>query len=222
GLDPPDRDLYELPHRDLAGERPSPAGARQLCDGRAGALGARARSARLRLLQPQRPRHPRGRLRQLPRPDRQDGRGLPGGADQHGLVPRLPSESGSESAARRIRHVDGLGPQRGPGHVRRAARGSQQHQSSYGLFHMPSMKPEIAGKTGRAYWRSLEEYARTEEFARMVQREFPSVAPEALTEATRRDFLKLMGASLAMAGLTGCSWPEERILPFTNRPEGRL
>ena len=39
------------------------------------------------------------------------------------------------------------------------------------------MKPEIAGKTGRAYWRSLEEYARTDEFARMVQREFPSVAP---------------------------------------------
>ncbi|MCA9728135.1 MAG: TAT-variant-translocated molybdopterin oxidoreductase, partial [Candidatus Eisenbacteria bacterium] len=87
---------------------------------------------------------------------------------------------------------------------------------------MPSMKTEIAQKTGRDYWRSLEEYAQTDEFAQMMRRDFPSVAPEGLTDGSRRDFLKLMGASLAMAGLTGCSWPEEKILPFTNRPEGRL
>ena len=83
--------------------------------------------------------------------------------------------------------------------------------------------------TGRDYWRSLEEYAQTPEFEAMVHREFPSTSPDVISESSRRDFLKVMGASLALAGLTGCRpaegwprWPVEKILPFTNRPEGRM
>ena len=87
---------------------------------------------------------------------------------------------------------------------------------------MPSIdsnSPTTSAK-GAAYWRSLEEYAQTREFQEMVEREFPSMSPDVADETTRRQFLKVMGASLALAGLTGCRWPEEKILPFASRPEG--
>jgi MoCo/4Fe-4S cofactor protein with predicted Tat translocation signal len=80
--------------------------------------------------------------------------------------------------------------------------------------------------TGQELWRSLDEVADTEEFRRFVAKEFPTHAPEALSSSSRRNFLKVMGASLAfagMGGLTGClRWPREEILPFASRPEGRL
>ncbi|MCI0650415.1 MAG: TAT-variant-translocated molybdopterin oxidoreductase [Planctomycetes bacterium] len=76
------------------------------------------------------------------------------------------------------------------------------------------------------HWRSLEELAETEEFRRIVAKEFPHIAPRLDTSSSRRDFLKIMGASLAMAGMSGLSgclrWPKEKILPFTARPDGRL
>jgi len=37
--------------------------------------------------------------------------------------------------------------------------------------------------------------------------------------ASRRQFLQLMGAAMAMAGLAGCRRPEEKILPYTRNPE---
>ncbi len=83
---------------------------------------------------------------------------------------------------------------------------------------MPSMKQE---KTGLRYWRSLDELAQTPEFREAVQREFPGDDWDRLPPATRRQFLKVMGASLAMAGLTSCRWPKEEIVPFAHRPEGR-
>ncbi|MEZ4648562.1 MAG: TAT-variant-translocated molybdopterin oxidoreductase [Candidatus Eisenbacteria bacterium] len=94
---------------------------------------------------------------------------------------------------------------------------------------MSSMKNGNDTTTGRDYWRSLEEYSQTPEFAAAVKREFPNATPDMISENSRRDFLKVMGASLAFAGITGCKpaegwprWPEEKILPFTNRPEGRM
>ncbi len=80
--------------------------------------------------------------------------------------------------------------------------------------------------TGQDLWRSLDEVADTEEFQKFVSKEFPNHAPEILSGSSRRQFLKVMGASLALAGmggLTGClRYPQEKILPFSNRPEGRL
>jgi molybdopterin-containing oxidoreductase family iron-sulfur binding subunit len=76
-------------------------------------------------------------------------------------------------------------------------------------------------ETGLTYWRSLDELARTPEFQEAVQREFPGDDWDRLPPATRRQFLKVMGASLAMAGLTACRWPKEEIVPFAHRPEGR-
>jgi molybdopterin-containing oxidoreductase family iron-sulfur binding subunit len=75
---------------------------------------------------------------------------------------------------------------------------------------------------GVTYWRSLEELERTPEFQEAVRREFPDDDWDQLPPATRRQFLMVMGASLAMAGLTACRWPKEEIVPFAHRPEGRV
>jgi molybdopterin-containing oxidoreductase family iron-sulfur binding subunit len=73
---------------------------------------------------------------------------------------------------------------------------------------------------GRAYWRSLDDLADKPEFRELVRREFPLFADEMLAPS-RRDFLKLMGASVALAGMTGCRrWPAELLVPFAHRPEG--
>ena len=59
------------------------------------------------------------------------------------------------------------------------------------------------------YWRSLDELEQTAEFREAVQREFPDDDWDRLPPATRRQFLKVMGASFALAGLTACRWPKE-------------
>ncbi len=75
-------------------------------------------------------------------------------------------------------------------------------------------------KSGPQYWRSLEELAQTDGFFEMVHREFPrqaSVWPEG---ASRRDFMKLMTASMALAGLSACvKQPVEPIVPYVRQPE---
>ena len=75
-------------------------------------------------------------------------------------------------------------------------------------------------KSGPQYWRSLEELAQTDGFFEMVHREFPrqaSVWPEG---ASRRDFMKLMTASMALAGLSACvKQPIEPIVPYVRQPE---
>lgn len=82
---------------------------------------------------------------------------------------------------------------------------------------MPPVKKEI--HNGPKYWRSMEEYSTTGEFTAFVESNFPTEA-ELLKPATRRRFLQIMGASLAFAGLTSCRWPEEKIYPHANRPDG--
>jgi molybdopterin-containing oxidoreductase family iron-sulfur binding subunit len=84
---------------------------------------------------------------------------------------------------------------------------------------------EAGAAAGAEYWRSLEELAGTPEFREFLHREFPAGATELLDSTDRRAFLKVMGASMALAGLglAGCRrWPQEKIAPFTHRPEGRI
>src|SRR2546421_1683434 len=76
--------------------------------------------------------------------------------------------------------------------------------------------------TGKKYWRSLGEYSNTPQFREWLEREFPAGASEiSEDEWSRRDFMKLMGASMALAGLglTSCRRPEMHLVPFTKSAE---
>jgi MoCo/4Fe-4S cofactor protein with predicted Tat translocation signal len=80
--------------------------------------------------------------------------------------------------------------------------------------------PELVGKTGPEFWRSLEELSGTERFQDYLRREYPDQAEKMLDEPERRTVLKLMGASLGLAGLAACTkQPEERVLPYAKNPE---
>ena len=87
-------------------------------------------------------------------------------------------------------------------------------------MNLADIRSRLDGLEGRTYWRSLEELADTPEFREYVGREFPAQASEFTDPAGRRDFLKLMGASLALAGVSACTrQPEERIVPYVRQPE---
>ena len=88
------------------------------------------------------------------------------------------------------------------------------------IFHHP---PEAT--TGRRYWRSLEEFAQTPEFKARLAQEFPQGAAEfQRDELSRRSFMQLMGASVALAGLglTGCRRPELHGVPYTKGVEWQI
>src|ERR1700685_1856802 len=100
--------------------------------------------------------------------------------------------------------------------------------SQKGKLHLESVRARIdqatahdaAEKTGPEYWRSLEELAATQEFKEALHREFPKGASEWLDTVSRRGFLKVMGASLGLAGMTGCvKLPKETIVPYVRQPE---
>jgi MoCo/4Fe-4S cofactor protein with predicted Tat translocation signal len=82
--------------------------------------------------------------------------------------------------------------------------------------------------TQREYWRSLEHLAQTPEVRALTENEFSSYDPQemlTLPELTRRRFVQLMGASMALAGLTltGCRrWPQDKLAPYTSNPPNRI
>jgi MoCo/4Fe-4S cofactor protein with predicted Tat translocation signal len=70
------------------------------------------------------------------------------------------------------------------------------------------------------YWRSLAELAEAPEFKELLHQEFPRQAAGWRDSVNRRQFLQLMGASLALAGLNACtSRPTETIVPYVRAPE---
>ena len=79
--------------------------------------------------------------------------------------------------------------------------------------------PPARDDSGKNYWRSLDELEQRAEVQEIIDREFPDGASEAPTGASRRTFLTVMGASLALAGLAGCRRPVEKILPYSRAPE---
>src|SRR5437870_13193197 len=75
----------------------------------------------------------------------------------------------------------------------------------------------------KEYWRSVEELADSPVFEEFVRREFPHAAEEWNNPVERRTFLKLMGASLALAGLSGCViQPPEKVIPYVKQPEDEV
>src|SRR5581483_12053041 len=105
---------------------------------------------------------------------------------------------------------------------------------------LPALRARLAAARGREYWRSLEELAESPAFHRLLRQELPrhaaawpgadgrdgpdehdaALAPDAID---RRGFLHLMGASLALAGLSACTkQPPEQIAPYVRQPEGMV
>jgi molybdopterin-containing oxidoreductase family iron-sulfur binding subunit len=75
--------------------------------------------------------------------------------------------------------------------------------------------------TGRRWWQSLDEWADSDGFGELVKAEFPSLFE--LWQVDRRELLRVMGASLALAGVTGCTPARsDDVVPFVNRPDGFL
>jgi MoCo/4Fe-4S cofactor protein with predicted Tat translocation signal len=82
------------------------------------------------------------------------------------------------------------------------------------------VRSRLAGAEGRLYWRSLGELADTLEFREYLHREFPEQASEWNDPKGRRQFLKLMSASLALAGVGACTkQPAEEIVAYIQQPE---
>ena len=87
---------------------------------------------------------------------------------------------------------------------------------------MKRVLPHPAREERPTLWRSLDEFAGTPEFETALEREFPQGAAEWHGgELSRRNFLQLMGGSMALAGigLTGCRRPEAYLVPFTQGAE---
>jgi molybdopterin-containing oxidoreductase family iron-sulfur binding subunit len=85
-----------------------------------------------------------------------------------------------------------------------------------------ALQESLGPAQGKKYWRTLDELAATEAFGELIRREFPEQADTWPDSLSRRQFLTLMGASLALAGLSGCSTrpaPSVNVVPDVKQPE---
>src|SRR2546427_12425273 len=80
-------------------------------------------------------------------------------------------------------------------------------------------RARIGDRPSREYWRSLDELSRSEAFDEILANEFPQQALPLQRGVDRRDFMKLMSASMALAGLAACNRPEQKIVPYVKQPE---
>src|ERR1043166_4644896 len=88
-------------------------------------------------------------------------------------------------------------------------------------LNLTTVRQKLATQQGKKYWRTLDELAADPHFEDMLQREYPRGAAEWDESVDRRDFLKLMGASLALAGMGGCGLPpEQHVVPYVKQPDG--
>jgi molybdopterin-containing oxidoreductase family iron-sulfur binding subunit len=86
-------------------------------------------------------------------------------------------------------------------------------------LELAEVREKLSEARGPKYWRTLDELAQTPEFEEMMHREFPKHASEWTDKSSRRDFMKIMGASLALAGLSACTkQPLEPIVPYVKQP----
>src|SRR5687768_1385520 len=91
---------------------------------------------------------------------------------------------------------------------------SQDSKNNFAL-----MRDKILSQNGKDYWRSVDEFVNAPEFEEFVKREYPVHSEDWDNAVSRRTFVKLMGGTLALAGLSGCViQPPEKIVPYV-RPE---
>ncbi len=86
---------------------------------------------------------------------------------------------------------------------------------------LAAVRQNLRSRSGPEYWRGLEQLADTNEFRDFLHREFPREASVMESAVDRRNFLKIMGASLALAGLTSSCYrqPTEHIIPYVKPPK---
>ena len=85
---------------------------------------------------------------------------------------------------------------------------------------LAAARAKLAGAGAPRLWQSLEELSGTKEFVEFRDHEFPPSAGKGNDDINRRDVLKLMAASAAMAGLSACTkLPTEKIVPYVRPPE---
>ncbi len=127
--------------------------------------------------------------------------------DDRGNTRSEPPQSGGSSSMR------------GPG-LRVLASGEAPADSPRKKLDLETVKKRLAQESGRQFWRSLDELSQGQDFQELIHREFPRQAAEWDDSVSRRGFLQVAGAGLALAGLTGCTrQPAERLVPYVRQPE---
>ncbi|HEY0142913.1 MAG TPA: TAT-variant-translocated molybdopterin oxidoreductase [Thermoanaerobaculia bacterium] len=89
-------------------------------------------------------------------------------------------------------------------------------------LNFTEFRARVGDLRGKEFWRSLEDLARSDVFDDFMHQEFPQQAVPLDKGVDRRNFMKLMGASVAMAGLSACRPPAEHIVPYVNQPENLI
>src|SRR5262249_42239633 len=168
--------------------------------------------------------------RHLSRARRPDAADAPAEQPANELVHQLPPQPRAEPPSAGPDHQHDLGTPVGrPGSGAATDEGIQDRgrHAAHQLLDVPQVSMEfsairsrLSGASGRLFWRSLGELADTPQFREYLHREFPEQASQWNDPKGRRDFLKLMSASLALAGVTGCTkQPIEKIVPYVRQPE---
>src|SRR2546422_11649462 len=124
-------------------------------------------------------------------------------------------------------HAHDHKPQRA--HLSASAIGSEDERNAEDTalrefpLDLAAVRERLGKSAGKEYWRSLEELAGDPHFEELLHREFPRYASEWDEAVDRRDFLKLMAASLALAGLSGCrSNIQTNVVPYVKQPDGMV
>jgi len=87
-------------------------------------------------------------------------------------------------------------------------------------LNIDEVREQLDSQSGPEFWRSLNEVADSPRFRDHLEHEFPEGTDTWEDGPSRRTFLKLAGASMALAGLTACArQPQEKIVPFVKQPE---
>jgi molybdopterin-containing oxidoreductase family iron-sulfur binding subunit len=84
---------------------------------------------------------------------------------------------------------------------------------------LDALRARLADARGPRYWRALEALVEQPAWRGRLGEAFPQLS-QLDPRLDRRGFLKLLGASLALAGLGACSRPpQEEIVPWVRRPD---
>ena len=90
-------------------------------------------------------------------------------------------------------------------------------------YHLQRIVPHVTdknkNKNNKTYWRSLSDKMSSDDIKSFIVNEFPEGTSELADTMSRKKFLSLMGASMAMAGLVGCRKPVQKIIPYVDAPE---